>query len=373
DHEYRPPTGYGTNAAVYAVLSSDPTKTDSDGDGYGDKTEATWDEVHHSYRIPDPMVSDVQRYDLSNPAYVSVGLTDDERQARALNSGYRGTPFASYGGDQSWFYQEGLTGSLGGNAAKNLSEAGCGVIAFVDLVTYLGSSHPWYPELADPIRGLRAFRGFHPLTYGAYYDFVYERMPAKMKRQINTPFVSIDLPAFGITALGYENMVDAYFASETGDRSAGVQSIWLGATTDLEARIRRNIGADLPMTFLTLDSGVIGFYRDWSVQMISPDRWVDRDRDGDIDSNDYASYSSAHYPLSSRVNPGDSYYDLSSPNAIGGSYTHHFVNVTGYIEDRIDGKTKLTISSWGGKHVVEVANVEYWFGVLGGVFEVSNG
>ncbi|MDR0365581.1 MAG: hypothetical protein LBH68_01935, partial [Bifidobacteriaceae bacterium] len=384
DHEYRPPTGYGTNAAVYAVLSSDPTKTDSDGDGYGDKTEVTWHETHPGARHPDPMVSDVDTYQLSNPNYVAIGLKKSEISDRAIKNG-KENDFPSYGGNQEWFYDAEGKGDISTTTAKNLAQRGCGIIAMVDLISYIGSTSLPYGGLAGPIRESNAFGGFSPLSYAAYYDFVYKRIPRMMKLQISTPFVAIDLPSTGVPPAVYKDMVDTYFRSNTGSDTFGVRVRWWDggayygsspsnpAAFDSEAEfgrvIRRNIGSDFPVTLLNFYNGGIHYYSDSSVHVLGDDLWIDRNRDGHSNASDYPGYRVAGRGNS--INPGDNYFNLDLVESPTGLYYDHYVNVTGYTVDRIDGKKKLTISSWGTRHVVELSNVEEWFGRYGRVYEVQ--
>lgn len=45
----------------------------------------------------------------------------------------------------------------------------------------------------------------------------------------------------------------------------------------------------------------------------------------------------------------------------------HWVNITGLMYDRSDGKTKLTISSWGKKFYVDFEDVYNNPGLCGGI------
>jgi Mg-chelatase subunit ChlD len=354
-----PQTGLAVN--VYAKLKSSPALADSDGDGYGDQTENT---------LPggDPMVSNVRRVRLSNPNYVQIGLQASELGAQPLASNYSNNGFVQYGGNQSWFYDDGVS-ALDDQWRATLEKRGCGVTAMVDLWTYLGSSDAQFSGLADEIRSQPGYKGFTPLRYEAYAGFLYDHVPFMMT--ILPPALTTGLPP-----TEFPRLANAYIRESMPGTEASVKTLAGSVMTvghvnpvivsgppgvqEMKTIIPANLGDNLPMPILTAIGGRYPYYQEAPTHKLGANLRYDRDRSGKFENGvDYGGFPAAR--------PGDDYYDLSQGSQ-GKEFHDHYVVITEYIEDQFDGRTKLVVASWGSKMIVDIEDVR--FGELGDMWQV---
>jgi hypothetical protein len=325
--------GFELVPRVYVKLKSSPISTDSDGDGYGDYTENTWPKANGGPH--DPMASDVRHYTLSNADYVPVGLSAQD--VGNLPANQKDLGIASYGGNQDWY------------PYFNIDGAGCGIIAMVDLVAYLGASNPLYPQLAGPIRAQPGFNSFSPLSRQNHEALVLRWTPDR--------FVFPN--AYGLAFFEFEGLVNQYAREAGAARDPLVTGTWRPSRDDARRAVRRNIGADLPVPVLHSGAGSdFGYYEEAATHVIGADRRVDRNRDGSARADDYP----GTWPPGQR---GDDYFSLAGNPK---TFDTHYVVLTEYIEDGFDGRTKVVFSSWGRKMVADWEDVR--FGVLGGMWDV---
>jgi hypothetical protein len=371
-------TGHGPypsqqiSVQVYVLLKSDPTMTDSDGDTYGDKTERA--------QGSNPMVSDVDRYTLPYPDHVPIGLRDDETGDYWLlvNSTYVRRPkdntyygLVRYGGNQSWFYQE-ENDFLNSEDHVHMEHDGCGVTAAADLLAYVGLSDATMTGLRQSVPGLTAgLNRSHPLPYSSYYDLLFRLWPDRFRE---------NLFGWGVLPPEFRDMVNGYYQDyqQSGGRLVEyLTDLGNPVTTDAKASfIKSQLGAGRPVPWLHLSGRpYVDYYRESTTHIIGDDRLIDRNRDGIPDRKDYGwndlpssavKVNSAKYHS---ANPGDDYFDLSWVNATRITYVDHYVLITEYVVDRIDGKEKFVFASWGQKMIAELSGAH--FGTFGGFYKLN--
>jgi hypothetical protein len=376
---------------VYAVLSSDPTSTDGDGDGYGDLTETRW-HLTHGGTPKDPLVSEVVRHALRQDTYVSVGLTPAERGSAPIATSAANRTDVSYGGSQMWFSDQAVPG-LGDPIHSALTEHGCGLVALVDLYTYLGSRNPRYFALADPLRQSPGFTSFSPLRYESYADFHYERSrgvlrfttrPGATEDALPILAPDIDFPATGgVSVAKFGEHATNYFRSyldvddtverHTADRVCEPPPVFVQPAnchpTDpsiVSDAFIRSLDDNVPVP-IAVSVAPTFYYSQDNARVIAADQWRDLNRDGTINIADYAGYLSLD-PNAAPPGPGDNYIDLSLLNQRGDHFKNHYVNITEYIEDGFDGRDKLVFSSWGQELVIPFNELD--LGKFGGWWEV---
>jgi hypothetical protein len=349
-----------TSVQVYALLLSDPTMTDSDGDGYGDGTETGLG--------TSLMISDVDHYALSNTDYVPIGMKQDELgdHEYRVNSAYVPAPgdegygLVSYGGRQGWFYESGslFAGTVG---EEHFAKYGCGVIAAADLLAYLGLSDASMQGLREstPGLGLGTDRT-QPLPFGSYSDLTRSLRPDRLSNVF----------AWGLIPREFKNIVNTYYRDHQDSGGDLVQQLTdfgeSSATVRQSVFLKAQLGRDIPVPWLHfLGEPYVTYYRESTTHIVSNDRLIDRNRDGQVDRYDY---SWRELPLVSELVLGNDYYDLSRSDAQTRVYTDHYVIITEYIVDRIDGKEKVVFSSWGEKMVAELWRAG--FGRFGGFYKI---
>lgn len=132
----------------YFFMKSDPSSTDSDGDGFVDNyCDKTKDDAVYGFSDPNPLISDVTKTELEHD-FFSVDYEYNEgveKDWRDKNSGKA----ESYGGYQGWFGRYGYTQNekMFCNATVtglDIHNNGCGIIALGDMLMYMAIGDPTY-------------------------------------------------------------------------------------------------------------------------------------------------------------------------------------------------------------------------------------
>jgi hypothetical protein len=358
----------GMRIQVIAKLKSSPIHTDSDGDGYGDKTENDWTPAH------DPMVSDVKRYTLRHPDYVPVGIDKHERGGWNIDQQYLdngSNSWVHYGGSQMWFYDENGLGGPRGGYSERLQSMGCGVMAAADLLIYLGSSNGQYNSLRTSFPDMDwwftysspfPYRDYAQLIHDLRVKMLWEDGPLAWRLAnvfVTPPWVFI------------EQLNEAYGDRIVTGHTAAPQTVITRFPFNEAPSaqfVKDQLGANLPVPIL--HAGVyyrIPFVDEHNAHVIGEDLYRDRNRSGVVDDDDYEGWRLLTPGIGL---PGDDYYSLSIPASNDwDDYINHYVVITEYYEDGFDGKNKVIVASWGGKLVMEFGSVHS--GGLGGYFELT--
>jgi Mg-chelatase subunit ChlD len=345
---------------VYVKLKSSPASTDSDSDGYGDSTETA--------NTTNAMRSDVDRYTLSNPDYVPVGLLAGEQGAWAVNSADANWgSLVSYGGRQHWFSGGGSGLTLPADYAMYMEPNGCGVVAAADLIAYTAFNDPAKHGLLARLPGSATnMSRTNPLAYSSYAELISQMTSVARPGGLN---------GHGLKQDEIRRMVNMYALNGSqpgrttivGDMRKFEDN---AASADRKrAMLIEQLGRDVPVLwFYTNGQTRPEYLREADSHVVGADRLADRDRDGTPDTVDYEGDTLPGYPGSrtnATPNPGDNYFNLT----LGGNDTfgNHFVNITELIVDHVDGTSKVVFSSWGRQMVADLDDTNTGHG---GFFEV---
>ena len=275
-------------------LTTDPTKPDTDGDGYNDKED------------PNPLVKDVLKYSISHEGY--IGINHDG---------------ISYGSNQSWFenypYNRYCNGAL---TNKDVVKYGCGFIAGADVLAYFNIyKNQSMVEYADKIgfnnsttivgqgKDLKEYMGYDEnsdiIDYESYMTYL---SLLSNKLTVSNGNITGAYPTFIPTSI--QSVFNDVFDTCNLPYNAtwGLSCDFVKTYVRIEKMIRNNIPV-----IISFDNGF-----------------------SDDELNLYESNNEKSYQF---------YDDIKS----------HYMTVTGIIEysdeiaDRIGHKRMLEISSWGKK------------------------
>ncbi len=318
----------GMNIAQYVTsmhCSSDPTKKDSDDDGYND------------YYDHAPQHSDINIYKLKSD-YMSIDYsTADPTECEPgwINHLKKGdaNPKLSYGGRQNWFdYVSGIdNGSF-------IKKQGCGLIAMADVLLYLSRKNDKYDTMWT-----HNISKSNPISFDEYKKYVLD---------FNSCYVQLG-PAIDI---------DVYF-------------MWFKLVNIKSNKINNvdgNLGIMLNKYFKDFDIDLDANWGSVENSIYSEGHWFETGtrerRIRDMIKNDIPAIISVGAMFSD-----DSIhcYDLdSTPSAeglhfidTGKTIANHYFTVTGIIDDEIKKENgdfdaiMYEISSWGEKYYVSEAEI----------------
>jgi hypothetical protein len=245
---------------------------------------------------------------------------------------------------------------------------GCGVIAAADLAVYTAAADLDKSRLRDRIPGLSTNLGrLSPFAYRSY---------AQLIRQMTATGRPGGFQGRGLRAEEFRRLVNMYALT---DDQAGPTTVvgnmrtFASGSVDSGRKgtmLREQLGRDIPVPWFYATAAPQPQYS-WESQshVVGEDLLMDRDRDGVNDFRDYNKQVLPGYEIrpTTTANRGDDYYNLSLTGGIMHHFGNHYVNITEYIVDRVDGTKKVVFSSWGEKMV---ANLDNTTTGNGGLFEV---
>lgn len=281
-------------------LTTDPTKPDTDGDGYNDKED------------PNPLVKDVLKYSISHEGY--IGINHDG---------------VSYGSNQSWFrnypYNRYCNGAL---TNEDVASSGCGLIAGADVLAYLNIyKNQSMVEYADKIgfnnsttivgqgKDLKEYIGYDEnsdiIDYESYMTYL---SLLSNKLTISNGNITGAYPTFIPTSI--QSVFNDVFDTCNLPYNAtwGLSCDFVKTYVRIEKMVRNNI----PVIF--------SFYNGFSDERLKLYTSID-----------------------------EKSYSFNMNDAVSA----HYMTVTGIIEysdeiaDRIGHKRMLEISSWGKKYYID--------------------
>ncbi len=165
---------------VFSGYRSNPTKVDTDDDGYGDNGVCA--DTH-------PLVSDVHIYAIKDSEkYVPIYKYMSD--GKTLEKSY-------YGGNQSWFE------NLKGDQGKTIDSKGCGLMASLNLLLYLALNEEGY--ITNDINSY-----FHNIDKGVvgYYEFLNWGLELSKKDAI---FDYTKYDKFGIWGFELSDWIELYY------------------------------------------------------------------------------------------------------------------------------------------------------------------
>ena len=286
----------------FLFLKSDPTKIDTDDDGYFDKND------------PRPNESDIIITKLKND-YIRIDHSKE--------SGNRWD--ISYGGCQGWF------GDVEDYPDKEIvSKQGCGLIAMCDTILYLAKTNEKYrTELTNRVRDINA-----NLSFDEYFDIV---------KRFNDRYARMDMDdPFELKIFGWTKKID--FGTNTNDRHMG----------DILTSYFSNYDIKLEASWCYTENNI---YADG--------HWFEKNtrdrRIKEMISNDIPAIISIGPGIGDplilykkeKVEPGMSASYVRSATTKG-----HYLTVTAIIEDKVKQEkgefdsVMYEVSSWGNKYYI---------------------
>lgn len=308
---YMPNLEAKINETVVLPINSDPTSIDSDGDGYLDSISNTdlLGSLNDGYNFvadPHPLHCDVIQHKIKN-IYVNVD---------AFNLGYS----SMYGGYQETFYNKERNPEGYDSIGKFISNNGCGLIAFSDIMIYLSNNHYNCRTLTNLNYSNENF-----IKFSDYQNYVRENYKIYKEKfhllhKITTPYK-------------FKVFINDYFEDYNVQLKASFENLGLFSKYKydnfniyqtkemIKNKIIDSLNNDIPI-FLANDSlSKINNYK-YSVQ-----------------------YYTNHYSL------------LKPTECLKGKYNKtiesHAVVLTELIEDEVIDKSYLIISNWGEKCIVD--------------------
>lgn len=272
---------------VRCKLNTWPDDPDSDGDGYEDNIEKN---MYNS----DPMKSDVLKIRWDQDYIYIEGAPDSEYEKDGLKLGY--------GGNQSWKANSKIANPNLGEISDFeliLSKVGCGVVSAGDLLLYLAETRP---EFATSITNSVRHTENGYIEYESYIEYL-KRIEEFIPME---GMIKDDKVTGGVSTINYYSGLNYYAYINETNLCAG----WNNSKELLLPRIKTMLQNDIPVPLLI----------------------------GDGSKNDGVSLYREVGPAGSQRYVLQKYIQKTC---------WHYVNITGLLEDHIDGKTILEISSWG--------------------------
>jgi hypothetical protein len=180
--------------------------------------------------------------------------------------------------------------------------------------------------------------------------------------------------SWGIAPTEFRRLVNTYYYDHQDHGRDPVTGPYDFDGSRVEQRkgefIKRYLGADKPVIWLHLSGGEVQFYYEADTHVVGDDRLIDRDRSAPADRIDYKGNPliSNNNPL--LVNAGDDYYSVAKRGRSPSTYKAHYVAITEYIVDEIDGTEKVVFATWGEKMVADLSQTD--FGIHGGFYQFPN-
>lgn len=210
--------GDNTYVEYYFYMWTDPTKNDTDDDGYSDSDEKEQDS-NGTY-------NDMEYYHW-NKGFFSVNYPGDT----GWEGNYiDGKTWISYGGAQTWFYGEPKWYSkLDGD--YYLRHSGCGLISVSDVLLYMALTNNRY---ATELTATVQYEDFGYINYNSYYSYILE---------MEDKYLSI-LGPLGINGFSIASGVNKY----SEDYNLGLNAVWGHDSDKILERIKEMLNNGIPVT-----------------------------------------------------------------------------------------------------------------------------
>ena len=331
-------------------IFSDPTRRDSDGDGYLDGICA-YDSavgVYAKKADPEPLRKNVTISTLDrDDGYIGVLYGGTENVG---DIGYKISPRdPNYGGNQMWLFDKtdyynslpagsrlGYVEILADDEYKGflLENGGCGVTAVTDLILYLSLMNTQYSDITTPV----TYNSDKVVDYDSYIDF-YNTIAFDY---INFRVPHRELDSFWIYFLAYYNLIETVNV----DNLPGLYS------SDLSNGFNKYVkGTGLELYFNNIDyysSDISAFSSDIRASILRgiPVIFFLSTDEEKLDEEKIIKHKEL------------TLFDYNSESYIKSSFktaTHtssHFMNITGVIYDDVVDEFYYILSSWGERYVV---------------------
>lgn len=246
------------NSILILPILTDPTKTDTDGDGFSDKyVEELSSETYYPHDDPNPFISDVTETSLKNDffsvdyKYYPEFAEENWSTVRNDNSN------KSYGGYQGWMGKYGYTKDVKEFCNKSVTgntmhSNGCGIIAVADMFMYMFISNNGY--FNDGTSQIDIGNNFNNIKFTTYVNYV---------KSISNFFEMYDWPINGTVSDYLSGNLKKGIKSISSLNDLDLDVTWDNNTDSKKCfkKMKEMIKNDIPVVFSCNISDFLQLYR----------------------------------------------------------------------------------------------------------------